>query len=324
MSYIDFAQLAYAQAQLSQLQGLQAQFQQQANAQRQQAILADMLFQTERRARQLTAVAADDRLVAAMFAQEWMASVRGVAPEHFVQVDHKRAWVAAVGRLQQLQAPMSDPVAATTAQQVWAASTEARSIHQELGGIADPEAQLATLGRQFAELEDQKRRALILAASCGGGAIGGPIALVLIAGIVNSVMTATRSRSEVDSNCVGTLGTLLFLVLIVAAGIYFSRWSDRSSRAQRASGEYHRVGGAVTRLRTFTADPNRGGVLERFGKEHPAYWRPLPNVDDMAPLSSGPASVVERQTVVVRCKYCRALTPVDDKTCHNCGAASFS
>ncbi len=33
---------------------------------------------------------------------------------------------------------------------------------------------------------------------------------------------------------------------------------------------------------------------------------------------------IERQVVVVRCKFCAELTPVDASKCKHCGAASFS
>lgn len=33
--------------------------------------------------------------------------------------------------------------------------------------------------------------------------------------------------------------------------------------------------------------------------------------------------VIERQIVVVRCKFCRTLTPVDLEKCENCGAKKF-
>jgi len=33
--------------------------------------------------------------------------------------------------------------------------------------------------------------------------------------------------------------------------------------------------------------------------------------------------VIERQVVVVRCKFCKVLTPVDRDTCKECGSARF-
>src|SRR5690349_9383179 len=95
-NFVQWAQLGVASAQLDQLHALSAQFQAQwraqHDAQRRQAILADMLYQTERRAKQLTMVAERDPIVAAMFAEEWLSSVRFVGPEAFVQIEHKKVW----------------------------------------------------------------------------------------------------------------------------------------------------------------------------------------------------------------------------------------
>jgi len=50
MSHVlQWAQLSVASAQLSEIHNLNAQFQQQQDSHRRQAVLADMLFQTERR-----------------------------------------------------------------------------------------------------------------------------------------------------------------------------------------------------------------------------------------------------------------------------------
>lgn len=58
-----------------------------------------------------------------------------------------------------------------------------------------------------------------------------------------------------------------------------------------------------------------------------------PRADIAVPSSRGPAlpapsrqierHVVERQVVVIRCKFCRKLTPVDHATCEHCGAPGF-
>ena len=82
----------------------------------------------------------------------------------------------------------------------------------------------------------------------------------------------------------------------------------------------------MARLNAFYADPNRGGVLSRCYVEHPVYGHPLPHIDNMPPVPAmAPAShVIERQTVVVRCRYCQNLMPVDDHACRSCGAAGFA
>ncbi len=51
---------------------------------------------------------------------------------------------------------------------------------------------------------------------------------------------------------------------------------------------------------------------------------PAPPSYDQVPYSRGPTHVVERQVVVVRCKFCQAHTPLDAGTCQACGAAKFT
>lgn len=51
---------------------------------------------------------------------------------------------------------------------------------------------------------------------------------------------------------------------------------------------------------------------------------PPPPSYDQAPHSRGPTHVVERQVVVVRCKFCQAHTPLDGAACQACGAAKFT
>ena len=106
----------------------QAQWRAQQDAHRRQAILADMLFQTERRAKQLSALAQRDAIVSAMFADEWLSSVRFVGPEAFVQIEHKKVWAAATSRLQALTRPLADPIAHLAELGAMAADVVARAI----------------------------------------------------------------------------------------------------------------------------------------------------------------------------------------------------
>ena len=50
----------------------------------------------------------------------------------------------------------------------------------------------------------------------------------------------------------------------------------------------------------------------------PAYQQAPPA---QAPSTAGPATVVEREVVKIRCKYCGALNDETAKTCVSCGAA---
>lgn len=324
---VQWANLAVASAQLSQLEALNAQYRQQQSAQRQQAILADMLFQTERRAKQLSALAAEDALVAAMFAKEWLGSIQQITSNHFLAVEHKRSWSAAVSRLEALTQPFADPPTYAFAEQVRAMSAEAARCYRELGNAQNPDAQAAMLHQQHADLVARSSRAGKLGLGLAGAGCGLPFVIAIIAGIVGGILASSKNKVAVDSGAVGSFATLVFIGFALAAGYQVASWSEGRTKAKRAEEELQRFQNALAQLRAFSADPSRGGLLSRFYAEHPAYSRPLPNVDDAAPLSAGPPSVshtIERQTVVARCRYCRALTPVDAPTCRYCGAGNFA
>ena len=330
-NFVQWAQLGVASAQLDQLHALSAQFQAQWQAQHdahhRQAILADMLYQTERRAKQLPLVAERDPIVAAMFAEEWLSSVRFVGPEAFVQIEHKKVWAAATSRLQALTAPLQDPATAALVQQVRGALAEVNHLRAAFVGHAQPEQRFQQLSAERAEAERVRARAKTFAAILAPIAVGVPIAIMFVSAIIQAILQSSKTQTmEVDGSCVGTLIFLTFVGLAVAAIVHASKWYDVGESLKRTDEEAQRLGHAMGQLRAFSADPARGGALARFQHEHPAFNQPLPNVDDAAPLSVAtvPSQIIERQTVVVRCKYCQALTPVDGPTCRNCGAGAFS
>jgi hypothetical protein len=329
-NFVQWAQLGVASAQLQQMQQLSAQFQAQwraqHDAQRRQAILADMLFQTERRAKQLSALAERDAIVSAMFADEWLSSVRFVGPEAFVQIEHKKVWAAATSRLQALTAPLADPTVAGLVQQVRGALAEINQLRGAFGANTQPEQRFQALSAERADLTSRRSRAARLGAILGAVAVGGPVVIFVLSAIVAAILQGSKTMA-VDGGCVGTLVFFSFLGFGGAAAYNLASWSDLGSKLRRTDEEAQRLGHAIGQLQAFQADPNRGGALARFQHEHPAVNQPLPNVDDAAPLSAAggpPSHIIERQTVVVRCRYCQTLTPVDGATCRNCGAAGFS
>lgn len=327
-TFVQWAQLGVASAQLGELRGLHAQLQAQQDVRRQQALLADILFRTEQRAKQLSVVAGQDALVAAMFAEEWLTSVSRVGPELFAELDHKRAWSASASRLQSLTAPLEDPGARTLVQQVRAATAEAQRIQQGYGA-ANPEQRLAALQYEQAALTAQKAQASRRAMIWGGLSVGLPVAILILGAIVSAILPSGKKGTvEVDFGCLGSLGFLFFIGLGIGAAVQVVTWSDRGTKLDRLSDGLRQLSAAVAQMQAFSADPSWGGLLSRFYAEHPAYGRPLPNMDDAAPLSTAApvvsSHIVERQTVVVRCKYCKTLTPVDAPTCQHCGAGGFA
>lgn len=320
-TFLQWAQLSAANAQISQLHALNVKFHAQRNAQAQQAILADVLFHTERRARQLSAVA--DPIVAAIFAEEWLESVHHVSENLFYQVEHKRSWAGAAGRLRSLCAPLGDQRVRAMAHQVRLASGEIGAIYRDLGpAYANPDAAYAALSQQHDELAGRSQKTFLRATWTGGGCVCVVLAVMFGSMVLGwAVHAIAGSGYYIDSGCINGLSTIVGIGLLGFLVFTLHRWSELRSQETAAGSELRRLGEAIDRLRAFTADPGRGGVLQQFYREHPLYGQPLPNVDDLPQQGS---HVVERQTVVVYCRYCRALTPVAGRQCHSCGATSFA
>lgn len=326
-NFVQWAQLGVAHAQLSELHSLNSQFQQQHNAQRHQAILGDMLFRTEQRAKQVSVIAASDPLVAAIFADEWLASISRVTPDAFTQVDHKRAWAAAFSRLQAVRATLDHPQARDDAHQARSAAADVRGIYAALGNAPNPDAQAGALQHEHDGLAKQSARALTVGLALGAASIAIPVLMAIVGAIADAIV-GKHQNVGVDTDAINAFGFLIFLGLAAVAIYQLAQWSDSGTKAKRALAKLETFRQALGRLQAFQADPGRGGFLQRFYATHPAYGQALPNVDHMG-LDvgvAGPVSthVVERQTVVTRCKYCGGLTPVDAKACQHCGAGNFS
>jgi len=307
-NFVQWAQLGVASAQLDQMHALSAQFQAQwraqHDAQRRHAILADMLYQTERRAKQLTMVGERDPIVAAMFADDWLSSVRFIGPDAFVQLEHKKVWSASTTRLQSLLVPFNDPSVSALAQQVRGALAEIAHLRGAFAGYAQPEQRLAALSAERSSIEHTRGGAAKRGAIFGGLALAVPFALFLLSIVLSAILQSGKKQTmDVDFGCVGTLIFLTFAGFCVGAVLQWSKWSDLGAALRRTDEEAQRLGHAIGQLHAFSADPGRGGALARFQAEHPAFNQPLPNVDDAAPVSAapGPSQIIERQTVVVRC-----------------------
>ena len=88
--------------------------------------------------------------------------------------------------------------------------------------------------------------------------------------------------------------------------------------------------GAVTAFQHFMSAPQGGVALERAWREHPLLFRePAPELPSAGAQGQSVQTyverqVVERQVVVVRCKFCSQLTPADTDACRSCGAPAFA
>lgn len=320
-SLIYLARVSIAHAQMRELNALQAQLQQQHDAQRIQALLADALFQTDRRAQQLTVVAEQDPLVAAIFAEQWLSSLRHVTPDSFFQVEHKKGWAAAVSRLQSIHSLLvRDASARDLANRVQWANEQGERLNAAIGG--DAERRVADLAQAHDAASHQVSLGLKITAGSAAALFGVPTLCVII-GVI--VAAASDKRAGEDAagtfTCLGTFGGVCAMIALVYG---FSVWLGSREKARKALSDRQELDKALSDLRAFAADPRGGQLLDAFFRDHPAYMRPLPNVDHLGPTSAVERQVVERQTVVARCRYCRALTPVDAPTCQYCGAGGFA
>ncbi|MFT3767172.1 MAG: hypothetical protein QM820_16870 [Minicystis sp.] len=297
-----WAGLAESGAHVARAKGIVAQLQTAPSRRVQEGIVVDLLFYTQRRAKQMSLVAAEDPLVAAMFAGEWLAAVEHVAPEHFRELENMQRWSAAVSRLEAIRGHLTDPAQRAKADGVWALLKEVRGILRELGDPHAAEAQLATLQRRRAELGEQRAGAQRRAVICFVVAF---FVLIFVGAALSAVLAAFA------------LGVVLpvFLGLLLAGASALAGGQRAQTELARVEQDLARIESTLGRLRAFAADPSRGGDLQRFHAHHPAYARRLPRVEDGESLSATPLRV--------RCKYCRAATRMEGPRCENCGAAPF-
>jgi hypothetical protein len=288
----------------------QAPLYQQQTVQR-EVILADMLFHTERRAKQLTVIASEDKLVAAMWADEWLASVGGVTSDDFLQLEHKRAWSAAAGRLHTLGSVLQEPSASDLLRRVRGAQAEFLAIQQAVGDPQGPEARSSEF----------QQRAEAIAKVRTKGQVKLAIGLAVVGIFI--ILGALAAIGGADAGAMGCLGTLAVAVGLLPLTLGVRDLIECGDQENRLQTEVDGLEQTLTRWRAFAEHPQGGVLLDWFNREHPTYIRPLPNVDDMGPLGGSSPHVIERQVVLARCRYCKAMTPADGPACRNCGAGAF-
>jgi hypothetical protein len=302
------AQVNLAQAQVHQLGQIQAHLHNQQYQQQVQAALAEVLFHTEMRARQVAYVAQQDPLAAAILAHMWQASVGSVSGQMFVNVEGKRAWSAAWGQLEAARSMLDrHPNHGATAHRYL---TDMARV-QTLGPCPAPQA-----------VAEAERKSEQLWARAKLSAIATP-ALFIIG------LALTVIGGAIGPTAAGLLGLLAMGAILlsffaaVVAVISFMSKSDVQTEAQQ-------LGSQLRAHQDF--EQSEGSFLRALYQQCPWLSRPLPPAEQLPPLS-GPGAVVhsfvqqkelvERQTVVARCKFCQGLTPVDGATCRSCGAHKF-
>jgi hypothetical protein len=287
------------QVQAAQLAMLNWQVDQQRQLAAWQANLHQALYETEQMAGRVSATLSQDLFSAATLSRSWMLRVAGLGPQSFSDFNAKRAWSSAFAVLD--------------------GAARAAANDQRLGAEVDAYLQLmeslASFRRRMgAEAEPYvaRFRSSLLSTMRGKG-------MAIVAGFCSA---AAVLLFALDRVAFAVVVLALGVALVVAALDANAKW--RVAKKNLASAEafaalYHQ----------FQLDPLRGEWLRRMWAEHVLLFNaPVPQ----APPSSGHAAasqvyverkLVERQVVVVRCRFCSQLTPVDRPSCEHCGSPGF-
>jgi hypothetical protein len=301
-------QAQLAQAQVQQLHALNTQLYQQMAEQQRQAMLQQLLFDTEQMARRVWATGKSDPFAAAVHAESWRAGVGSVGPEMFSDVNAKRAWSAAVGHMQAASTrARQDPAIAPALQAYNQASRDRQVWLTTFNG--DPDEALRRLsseiGAEESRLPGARNQTLLL----GGFAIACFLFAVLM-----FVLASVTDADVAGLGILSLFGTCLPAVLAVFSGLRCREISAKTAKLRSKNVAMQREAAA---FRAFEAAPIGGQLLARMASEHPLLFeQPPASAFDEAP----PSQLIERQVVVTRCQYCGELTPVDLAGCKNCGA----
>ena len=303
-------------AQLQQLGQLNNQLWLQQQATTFQANINQALFETERTARRVGATMDPDPFAAAVIAHYWMVRVAGLQTASFADVAQKRAWADATGVLEAaFQRARCDAAGHQDGGRYVAALDEWNRLRAPFGD--QPDAYLAHAA-QASQTAIAKRGKPVLLVQIAGGAIAFAVLALLIGALA-------------DIPGLAALGLLIGLAAVGAFGWLLDLWWKARKQAAAAMHVHARAEQEVTAYRSFMGSPHGGVFLEQMWAQHPLLFRePVPQAPGAhsAPQRSVQVYVerqqVERQVVVVRCKFCKQLTPADATGCQYCGAPGFA
>lgn len=307
------AQIGLARQQLQQaqqanrfLQGIQLQLEQQRVQQQHQALLQQVLFETDRAARDISGLAMRDSFAAAIHSRMRLDAVQGIDASHFQAFEHKKVWSDSIGALSRCWRDVEqNPHARDLATRFLAAAQQMNVWQRALGPQPDQRLQQLHQLDVGARQDAKKAKSFLLGAV---GALGASI-----------LMTIILSAATDAGGCGGP-----FIVgSIIAIVVFLQKFMDANNRERKAQLDYEAYRSDTEQFGAFMQNPHGGRLLEEIATKHPAVLGFDPSQNP--PPSSGSSSVVERhvverQVVVTRCRYCGALTPVDLAGCQNCGA----
>jgi len=314
MSVHELIQTSAQLAQVSQLNALNAHFEEQRRAAAIQANLGQALFETERMAKRVAATLQHDAFAAAVLSYDWLALIQGIHSSHFTDVDHKRAWANAHDTLTSAyRNGQFDPHVAPLLTPYFQNRAHFYELLARVDG--DPNAFYAAAQQRHAAATRSKP----LSPTVPVGlviATGGLFFAAVIAGL------AEASGAFAFFFMLGFLGAIASILAFVSASS--SKAAHRSAQARYEAACRH-----LEAFSAFMRDPNAGAFLQRIWDEHPLlFHEPIPTPTASMPPSPSVQTfverkVVERHVVVTRCRFCRGMTPVDGPTCQHCGAPGF-
>jgi hypothetical protein len=216
-------------------------------AQQYQAILAQVLFETEQATRQIRALGAQDRFAAGIHARLKLNALQEIHPGLFDRYETKRAWAGATEQLNTVWSAVdSDPQWSNFGRNVVRA---VETLRQWQAFVGDPQASLAAVTANAQKARKSAKATLWWAL---GLFASGPV-LFIVAAIAKAP----------------ALATLMVFAWLAAILVLFS-WFSRNGRAKRAADELASFQQQLASFNAFLADPLGGQLLDQAAATHPA------------------------------------------------------
>lgn len=277
-----------------------------ANQRRNHVVQGNMhqvLHDTEQMARRATATEEKDSFAAAIIATSWLRRVHGISATQFYDIATKRAWTEAWETLDRVvQEERSG-----NAQALDAYFAHSQTMHAYSERLRfDPRPQLDSEYRKI-----NTTLPLLVA-----GVIAGLSLMFLV------LMIAANGAKAIG----GVLCLSILPAALISCCLWW--WHGVNQRRRKIQSQLAIAQGDINTFERFLADPTAGAWLRKVWEEHPLIFNAIAPEGPMSKRAA-PASqqierhVVERQIVVVRCRFCTKLTPVDRATCESCGADGF-
>jgi hypothetical protein len=242
------AQTTVMSAQLRQLGGIADELTVQRLAHQYQALLAQVLVETEQATHRISSLWTHDRFAAAIHARLRLNAVQNIHPGLFDRYETKRAWAAATDQLGSLWSAIDrDPQWGTFGRNVVQAID---TLRQWQSFVGDPQARLSGATAEADRAERVRKRWRIMP-------------LVTFAGGLLLLIVGAAAKAE----ALGGIGAIT--MLLGPVGSVFM-WIDRASRARRAKKHLADFQLQLAQFNAFLADPLGGKLLDQVASKHPA------------------------------------------------------